>query len=82
MKIRKLTTEECKSVITKQYDTGFSLWIKQPGMKGERCILDASLLLEKGTINLHPPIKHPNGDFKYGSIIGKNNNEIMIVALD
>lgn len=82
MKYRRLTEIENKSVIVKQYDTGFSLWIKQPKLKGERCILDASLLLESGMINLHPPVKHASGDFTYGSIVGENPNEILLVAIE
>lgn len=79
MKIRNMTPAELKSVRIQQYDTGFSLWINQPGMKNERCILDASLLLENGHMRVVPPVKHPNGTFTYGSII--TNDEITLVAV-
>lgn len=81
MKYRKLTPVELSSITINQYDTGFSLWIKQPGVEGYRCILDASLMFVTSSIILHPPTEHPAGDYKYGSIIGKNSNEIMLVTI-
>lgn len=81
MKIRKITPEEAKAIEVKHYDTGFSMWIYQPGLKGKRVILDASLFLENGLITLHPPSEHTG--FTYGSILSKENkNEIMLVVIE
>ena len=79
-KIRGLTEEECRRIKVNQYDTGFSLWMDQPGHRGERVILDASMLHKNGIIKLHPPFEHPNGGFKFGSII--IDDEIKIVAIE
>lgn len=79
MKYRRITSEEAKQIKTNHYDSGFSLWIKQPGLHSDRCIMDASLLYENGIIKLHPPTN--NEDFKFGSIIGKDD-EILIVAIE
>lgn len=66
-----MTKEELASVEVRQYDTGFSMWIKQPRHSGVRVILDASLFKETGEIFLSEPQKKgfTFGTMQFGNAI-------------
>lgn len=72
-----MTLDELSSIEINQYDSGFSMWINQPGLKQKRCILDASMFKKTGNIHICPPT---GKGFIFGTFF--KNDTIKFVVIE